>query len=197
MPVQCFEKRDSDQPVCGVHNVRLVQDQVPIDANAPWLGLISCSFCPVGRIVVEKRWGRMGKSASAPISKPHEGLKASFPIVALEEIPAPEPSDAASALRPVILVVDGERAFADELTESLNRSGYAAIATYDAETALETALLVPPDLAVIDAWLSGSSGIELATSLQEKLPDCKIVMSSWDAADSEVLASVKAHLSGV
>jgi hypothetical protein len=55
MPVQCFEKRDSDRPVCGAHNVPLVQDLVPIDANAPWLGRIACSFCPVSRVVVDKK----------------------------------------------------------------------------------------------------------------------------------------------
>ena len=55
MQVFCFEKRDLDRPVCGVHNVPLVQDQVAIDANAPWLGRIACSLCPVTRVVVEKK----------------------------------------------------------------------------------------------------------------------------------------------
>jgi hypothetical protein len=55
MPVFCFEKGDSDRPVCGVHNVPLIQDQVAIDANAPWLGSIACSLCPVTRVVVEKK----------------------------------------------------------------------------------------------------------------------------------------------
>jgi hypothetical protein len=55
MPVQCFEKKDSDKTICGAHNVPLVQDLVPIDANAPWLGRISCSFCPISRVVVERK----------------------------------------------------------------------------------------------------------------------------------------------
>ena len=94
----------------------------------------------------------------------------------------------------MVLVVDGDPAIADELTESLSRNGYAAIAAYDAETALETALLVPQDLAVIDVRLSGTSGIDLASSLQEKLPDCKIVMFDGDESSSELVASVDAAM---
>lgn len=120
------------------------------------------------------------------------GLTTSFPIVPIDSIPAAEASDGAGGLRPVVLVVDDEPAIADELTESLSLSGYAAIAAYDVETALETALLVPPDLAVIDARLSGSTGVELAASLQERLPDCRIVLFGGDESSSELLASVKA-----
>jgi DNA-binding response OmpR family regulator len=80
------------------------------------------------------------------------------------------------------------------LTESLVRIGYATISAYDAETALETALLIPPDLAVIDAQLPGSSGIDLATYLKEKLPDCIVVMAAENAPKSELLAKVKRWL---
>jgi len=140
----------------------------------------------------------MRQPTSEPSLTSLEGLATSFPIVPVEEIPASDPSDAASALRPMVLVVDDKPAIADELTENLDRSGYAAIAAYDAETALETALLMPPDLALIDAQLSGSSGIDLATCLREKLPDCKIVMFSGDEGESELLNSVKRGLgSGV
>jgi ActR/RegA family two-component response regulator len=128
------------------------------------------------------------------LSRPLDGLTTSFSIVPIKDIPAPEPSDAAITLRPMVLVVDGDPAIADELTESLSRNGYAAIAAYDAETALETALLVPPDLAVIDVRLSGTSGIDLASSLQEKLPDCKIVMFDGDESSSELVASVDAAM---
>jgi hypothetical protein len=62
MPVQCFEKRDSDRPVCSTHNVPLVPGLVPIDANAPWLGRIACSLCPVSRAVVDKK-----RMAHAPV----------------------------------------------------------------------------------------------------------------------------------
>ena len=57
MAVQCFERMDLNPPVCGLHNVSLVQDLVPIDPNAPWLGRVACSFCPVSRVVVDKKGG--------------------------------------------------------------------------------------------------------------------------------------------
>lgn len=57
MPVLCFQKLDSNPPLCGVHNVALVQDQIPIDANAPTLGRISCLVCAVSRNVVQERKG--------------------------------------------------------------------------------------------------------------------------------------------
>lgn len=120
-----------------------------------------------------------------------EGMTTGFGIVPIEEIPAPDPSDATSGLRPVVLVVVSEPETADELAESLGRNGYAAIAAYEAETALETALLMPPDLVAIDAGLSGSSGVDLAASLREKLPDCTVVMFEGDEAGPELVATVK------
>ena len=55
MPVLCYQKPDSNQPLCGVHNVVLVQNQIPIDANAPALGRITCFVCAVSRTVVQER----------------------------------------------------------------------------------------------------------------------------------------------
>jgi hypothetical protein len=52
MPVMCFQIKDSKIPVCGVHQVPLVQDQILIDPNAPVLGRVTCLVCPVGKIVV-------------------------------------------------------------------------------------------------------------------------------------------------
>jgi len=53
MPMNCYDKRDSNEHVCGKHNVPLTRDLIAIDANAPWLGRIACFLCPVGRVVVE------------------------------------------------------------------------------------------------------------------------------------------------
>jgi hypothetical protein len=51
MAEQCFEKKVSSPPVCGVHNVPLKQSQVSIDGNAPGLGQITCFKCPVSQAV--------------------------------------------------------------------------------------------------------------------------------------------------
>ena len=115
-----------------------------------------------------------------------------FAIVPIEDIPALEFSEAARALRPVVLVVDDELERANSLTQMLDKNGYAVIAEYDAEAALETALLIPPDLAVIDSQLPGKSAIPLAISLREKLPDCIVLMVEGDAPETKLLGSVKA-----
>jgi len=52
MAEQCFNKKGSNPPVCGVHNVALETGLIPIDVNAPCLGRISCYVCPVSQIVV-------------------------------------------------------------------------------------------------------------------------------------------------
>jgi hypothetical protein len=57
MEEKCFMNEGSDPAFCGAHKVPLVRQMVPIDANAPWLGRISCFLCPVGRIVVEMKGG--------------------------------------------------------------------------------------------------------------------------------------------
>ncbi len=54
MPVFCFEKRDSDRPVCGVHNVSLIQNRIAIDSNAPGLGIVTCYMCAVSHTVVQE-----------------------------------------------------------------------------------------------------------------------------------------------
>jgi hypothetical protein len=51
MEEQCFIKKGSDPPVCGVHEVALVQDNVPIDPFAHQLGLIACLKCPISGMV--------------------------------------------------------------------------------------------------------------------------------------------------
>ncbi len=123
--------------------------------------------------------------------RPLGGLT-SFPIVPIASIPVFENPDGASAFRPLVLVVDAEPDSANMLAEILDRNGYAAIPAYDADSALEIALLVPPELAVIDAGLSRTSGMDLAESLRGSVPDCRILMVSKNAAKSELLATVKA-----
>jgi hypothetical protein len=64
MSVMCFQKTDSNTLVCGVHNVALVENRIPIDPNAPGLGRITCYVCSVSRAVVEE-----GKRSYARISR--------------------------------------------------------------------------------------------------------------------------------
>ncbi len=110
-----------------------------------------------------------------------------FPTVPVKDVPAPELPGGKTADRPVILVVDHEPGIADEITEILRRSGYAAIPAYTGEDALETALLIPPDLVITDVGLPDISGLEVASVLRTKLPDCKVLLLSAQKAGVDPL----------
>jgi DNA-binding response OmpR family regulator len=118
-------------------------------------------------------------------------LETKFQVVPLWDVPSPSLSAAVSDDRPLVLVVDDEPVIADSLVEILNQSGYAAIAAYDGEDALETALLMPPELVIADVGLPGISGIEVAAVLREKLPECKVLLLSGQAATSTLPKPVR------
>jgi DNA-binding response OmpR family regulator len=111
-----------------------------------------------------------------------------FPTVSIKDVPRSIPSNEAG-YRPVVLVVDDESAIADTLSEILTRSGYAAMAAYDGQSALETALLMPPEMLITDVVLPGMSGIELAITIKRVFPDCKILLFSGQASTTDLLAS--------
>ena len=114
-------------------------------------------------------------------------VRRSSPVVPIDQVP---PADT-SPYRPVVLVVDDESAIADTLAEILSRSGYAAMAVYDGNDALETALLTPPELLITDVVLPGMSGIELSITMRRIFPDCKILLFSGQASTADLLVSAR------
>jgi DNA-binding response OmpR family regulator len=116
--------------------------------------------------------------------------RTNFTIVPITEVPALVPD--AGKDRPVVLVVNKEPAIAETVLEILNKNGFAAIAAYDAKDALETALLIPPELVIAEVALPGLSGIEVATALKKELPDCKILLLAGQAEKAAVHGTVKA-----
>lgn len=92
-----------------------------------------------------------------------------------------------SGYRPEILVVDDESAIADTLAKILNLRGYAAYATYDGKSALEVALLRPPEMLITDVVLPGMNGIELAVSIKRVYPECKVLLFSGQASTTDLM----------
>jgi DNA-binding response OmpR family regulator len=113
-------------------------------------------------------------------------------------LPAEESSSGSKAkhdsYRPAVMVVDDESSIADTLAEILSRSGYAATAAYDGDSALEAALLTPPEMLITDVVLPGMSGIDLAITVKRIFPDCKIILFSGQASTADLLAA--AHRDG-
>lgn len=111
-----------------------------------------------------------------------------FETVPVAELVARQLQPDESPTVPVVLVVDDEHAVADSLVKILNRSGYAAEAAYDGESALEMALLVPPELLLTDVAMPGMDGIELAVAVRKAVPDCKVLLLSGQAVTSNLSA---------
>jgi DNA-binding response OmpR family regulator len=93
------------------------------------------------------------------------------------------------AYRPVVLVVDDEVVIAETLAKILQQRGYAAFTAYDAEDAIQAALLKPPELVISDIMLPGMNGIELGITIRRIFPDCKVILSSGKSHSSSLLES--------
>jgi DNA-binding response OmpR family regulator len=111
-----------------------------------------------------------------------------FSTVPLREVPV-QGSENEEAYRPSVIVVDDESNIADTLAEILSRSGYAAVAAYDADAALETALLKPPEILITDVMLPGTNGVDLGIRIRRIFPDCRVFLFSGQAATTDLLAS--------
>ena len=98
-------------------------------------------------------------------------------------------SQSTDAYRPVVMVVDDESSIADTLAEILSRNGYQCVAAYDADSAIETALLRPPEMLITDVVLPGMNGIDLAIHIRRIFPDCKIILFSGQASTADLLSA--------
>ena len=115
-----------------------------------------------------------------------------FTMVPITEVPVSGRDADAGKDRPIVLVVNKEPAIAETVLQILNKNGFAAIAAYDAKDALETALLIPPELVIAEVELPGLSGIEVSAALKKELPDCKILLLAAQAEKADVNGSIKA-----
>jgi DNA-binding response OmpR family regulator len=115
--------------------------------------------------------------------------KTTFPTVPIHTVPVDVESTKPEPHRPVVLVVDDEYVIADSLAEILKRSGYAAMSVYDGEAALETALVMPPEVLISDVVLPGMNGIELGITIRRIFPECKVILSSGQASTARLLAA--------
>jgi len=102
-----------------------------------------------------------------------------------------QPSVRSGGHRPTVLVVDDEVVIADTITKILSLRGYAATAAYDGDSALETAMLAPPQLLLTDVILPGMNGIELAQTVRRIYPDCKVLLFSGQASTVDLMASAR------
>jgi DNA-binding NtrC family response regulator len=96
--------------------------------------------------------------------------------------------------RKKVLIADDEEVIADTLAIILGRAGFEARAVYSGEKAVEAAESFEPEMLITDVVMAGITGIEAAIRVRERLPKCKILLFSGQAATVDLLA--EAHSQG-
>jgi CheY-like chemotaxis protein len=96
--------------------------------------------------------------------------------------------------KPRVLVADDEQVIANTLAIILNQNGFEARAVYSGEKVIEALETFHPDMLISDVIMTGMTGIEAAIETRKKLPTCKILLFSGQAATADLLE--RAHTQG-
>jgi len=91
-----------------------------------------------------------------------------------------------------VLVADDEKIIADTLKLILSGAGYDVAIAYDGIEALKKAEEWVPDLFLSDVFMPGLSGIDAATEICKRLPDCKVLLISGQATLHELRREIQA-----
>jgi CheY-like chemotaxis protein len=103
-----------------------------------------------------------------------------------------ETSDQAASKRRVI-VADDEETIATTLAIILNQAGFEARAVFSGEKVFELLVSFQPEMLITDVIMPGMTGIEVAIAVRNRLPDCKILLFSGQAATANLLEQAKTH----
>ena len=103
----------------------------------------------------------------------------------MTEAPAATPS------KPKILVADDEQVIANTLAVILNQAGFEARAVYSGEDAIAALDGFQPDMLITDVIMTGMNGIEAAIAVRARLPQCKVLLFSGQAATASLLEKAR------
>jgi CheY-like chemotaxis protein len=98
-----------------------------------------------------------------------------------------------STSKPRVLVADDEQVIANTLVIILNQAGFEARAVYSGEKAIEILDTFQPDMLISDVIMTGMTGIEAAIEVRSRLPQCKILLFSGQAATADLLERARAQ----
>jgi CheY-like chemotaxis protein len=96
-------------------------------------------------------------------------------------------------LQPRIFVVDDEMDIAKMLSVVLQMNLFDAVPHSDPRAALEAAKAYPPDYLISDILMPEMNGVELAISIQQAIPACKVLLFSGHADAASLLENAKAR----
>jgi CheY-like chemotaxis protein len=103
------------------------------------------------------------------------------------------PEQTSSPTKPRVLVADDEQVIANTLVIILNQAGFEARAVYSGEKAIEALEEFQPDMLISDVIMTGMTGIEAAIEVRNRLPKCKILLFSGQAATADLLERARAQ----
>jgi CheY-like chemotaxis protein len=95
--------------------------------------------------------------------------------------------------RAKVLVADDEQVIANTLAIILNQAGFEAKAVYSGEKAVEALDSFRPDMLISDVIMTGMTGIEAAIETRMRLPHCKILLFSGQAATADLLDKARSQ----
>ena len=96
-----------------------------------------------------------------------------------------------SGSKPRVLVADDEQVIANTLAIILNQAGFEARAVFSGEKAVEILDTFQPDMLISDVIMTGMTGIEAAIITRQRLPKCKILLFSGQAATADLLEKAR------
>jgi DNA-binding NarL/FixJ family response regulator len=96
-----------------------------------------------------------------------------------------------------ILIVDDHPLTRDALAALLEQGGFEiAGRAADAESAIERAAELRPDLVLLDLSLPGMSGVEALPLLREAAPDTEVVVLTASGTEENLLGAIRAGAAG-
>jgi CheY-like chemotaxis protein len=96
-----------------------------------------------------------------------------------------------TSAKPKVLVADDEQVIANTLAIILNQAGFEARAVFNGEKAVELLDSFQPDMLISDVIMTGMTGIEAAIIARSRLPNCKILLFSGQAATADLLEKAR------
>ena len=104
----------------------------------------------------------------------------------------PDPAPVSNS-KPRVLVADDEQVIANTLAIILNQAGFEARAVFSGEKAVEALDSFQPDMLISDVIMTGMTGIEAAIITRARMPNCKILLFSGQAATADLLEKARAQ----
>jgi DNA-binding NarL/FixJ family response regulator len=96
-----------------------------------------------------------------------------------------------------VLLADDHALFLDGLRNLLTLNGIQVVGVaHNGLEAVEKTLKLRPDIVLMDIRMPGCDGVNAARLIKAELPECKVVMLTTSAEESDLIEAVKSGASG-